>query len=217
MTGRTVQTKGVVMNKRRRWIGVLGLLLIPWGLQAADLGPLSIPWGLNLEELTRVFEEKIDPRLTLREDSSVYEIELQIRPAKSVKIPRGGLSFVEAVSREARQTAVGRIFGYLWEGKYFGRVFLYSHHPGLSRTQVTLQLKNQFPEGRLFHRFQDGLMVSDFELDSGTLLIFTNERGVYLYEPGTLKKVLREAERERQEQSEREELRKFREEGNKPL
>ena len=93
----------------------------------------SLPWGLTLEEVNRIYQEKFQAHKTLREDASVFEIELQIQPHKIHTIPRGVLKAIEEVSKGAGASSVGRLFGYLWEGKFFGRVVLYKNQPGQSR------------------------------------------------------------------------------------
>ncbi|MBI5585723.1 MAG: hypothetical protein HY892_18080 [Deltaproteobacteria bacterium] len=196
---------------------ILGLLLVPVKSHGDDLGMKVLSWGLTLEELNRVYQEKVNPGAALREDSAVYEIELQMSPNKTQKIPRGGLTAVQETTREAGPTAVGKPFGYLWEGKFFGRVLLYANKPGVSRTQMARNLKDLFPEGRLFHKFAGGLMITDFELNSDKLTIFTNERGVFFYEPAVLKRVIREEGRSQQEREYREGERLFLERGKSPI
>jgi hypothetical protein len=205
------------MRKPSLVLLLLIIILMPVAGRGDDLGMKALPWGLTLEELDRVFREKVNPGAALREDPSVPEIELQLRPNKTMKVALGNLRVVQEISREARPGAVGRPFGYLWEGKFFGRVVPYANHPGTSRTQIVRELKAQFPEGRLFHKFVGGLMVVDFELDSDKLLIFTTEQAVYLYEPAVLKRVIREEGRSQQERYDRDAERRFLEHGKSPL
>ena len=195
----------------------LMISFMPVAGRGDELGMKALPWGLTLEELDRVFREKVNPGAVLREDPSVHEIELQVRPNKTTKIALGNLKAVQEISREAGPGAVGRPFGYLWEGKFFGRVVPYANQPGTSRTQIVRGLKAQFPEGRLFHKFVRGLMVVDFELDSDKLIIFTTEQAVYLYEPAVLKRVIREEGRSQQEREDRNAERRFLEHGKSPL
>ena len=196
---------------------LVAMLLLPGRGWGDDLGMKFLSWGLTLEELNRVFQEKVNPSASLREDPAAYQIELQISPNKTQKIPRGGLTAVQETAREAGPTVVGKPFGYLWEGKLFGRVLLYTNKPGTSRTQITKELKAQFPEGRLFHKFDGGLMITDFELHSEKMTIFTNERGVFYYEPSILKRVIREEGRLQQEREYREGERLFLERGKSPI
>jgi hypothetical protein len=191
-------------------------LVLPPAVQGDETGSHTWPWGSTLEELKSRYRTQGRPGLTLREETSVYDIELQINASHTQKITRGALTMVEEVSTEAGASTVGRVFGYLWEGRLFGRVAYFDDKPGQTRSQVTRQLKALFPEGRLFHRLSGGVMTSDFEWDSSRMLIFTTSRGVYFYEPSILKRVQREAERERQEQADREGERKFKEEVRKP-
>jgi hypothetical protein len=196
---------------------IIASLLIPGKGWGDDLGMKVLSWGLTLEELNRVYQEKVNPGGALRVDPAAYEIELQVQPNKTLKVPRGGLTAIQETTREAGPGAVGKPFGYLWEGKFFGRVVLYANKPGLSRTQMARELKAQFPEGRLFHKFSEGLMITDFELNSEKMTVFTNERGVYFYDPALLKRVGREAEREQQHREYREGERLFIERGKSPI
>jgi hypothetical protein len=196
---------------------ILGLLLLPvpgWG---EDFGMKALSWGMDLEELNRVYQEKVNPQASLREEAVVHEVELQVEPNKAMKIPRGGLKAILETAKDAAPTAFGKPFGYLWEKKFFGRIVLFANLPGLSRTQIARDLKAQYPEGRLFHKFSGGLMITDFELHSDRMTILTNERGVYFFEPEVLKRVIREEGRSQQEREYREGERLFLERGKSPI
>ena len=205
------------MMKKLLLLFILVLLLLPVKVRGDDWGMKALSWGLPLAELDRVYREKVNSGAALREDTTTYEFELQISPSKTQKIPRGALTAIQETSREAGPAAIGKLFGYLWEGKFFGRVVLYAGKPGQSRTRIARELKAQFPEGRLFHRFADGLMVTDFELAADTMMVFTNEKGVYFYEPSVLKRVIREEGRNQQERDFREGERLFQERGKSPI
>ncbi len=206
----------MIMKKSNLFIFIL-LLLLPVQGRGEDFGMQALSWGMTLEELNRVYQEKVNPNGALREDPVVHEVELQVEPNKTMKIPRGGLKAILETARDAGPTAFGKPFGYLWEKKFFGRIALYANLPGQSRTQVARDLKARYPEGRLFHKFSGGLMITDFELRSDQMTIFTNERGVYFFDPDVLKRVIREEGRNIQEREYREGERLFLERGKSPI
>jgi hypothetical protein len=153
----------------------------------------------------------------LKLDQQRFEIDLQIQPRQTVKIPKGDLVALVETSAGAGPSTLGRLFGYLWEGKFFGRVILFKDHPPLSSSEAALRLKTLYPEGRLFRKFTGTAMSHHFELDSDQMSIFINDQGVFYYEPSMLKKVLRETERENLERRKREGERRFQEHGKGPI
>jgi len=207
-----------VLTKKKNFLFLILLsFLFPAQGQGEDFGMKALGWGMTLEDLNRVYQEKVNPGAALRADLSIYEIELQVSPNKTMKIPRGFLTVIQETTREAAPGAVGKPFGYLWEGKFFGRVVLFANLTGQSRTQVARDLKARYPEGRLFHKFSGGSMITDFELNADKMTIFTNERGVYFYEPDVLKRVIREEGRNIQDREYREGERLFQERGKSPI
>ena len=192
----------------------VGALLFPWQVCGEDLLRLSpLRWEMNLEEMNRVFQEQINPQRELKVDLQRFEIDLQIQPGQSVKIPKGGLVALVETPKGAGPSSLGRLFGYLWEGKFFGRVLLFKDYSPLTSPDAAPRLKTLYPEGKLFRKFTGTAMTNHFELDSGRLSIFMNDQGIFYYDPPMLKKVLREIERENQERWKREGERIFREHG----
>ncbi len=196
---------------------VVGLLLFPWRGFGEDLGLSPLRWGLNLEDLNRLYQEKVNPQKELKLDLQRFEIDLQIQPRQSVKIPKGDLVALVETPKGAGPSSLGRLFGYLWEGKFFGRVLLFKDHSPLTSPEAAQRLKVLYPEGRLFRKFTGTAMSHHFELDSEGMLIFMNDQGVFYYDSLVLKKALRETERESQERSKKEGERRFQEHGKSPF
>jgi hypothetical protein len=192
-------------------------LLFPWQGFGEDLRLSPLRWGLNLEELNRVYQEQVNPQGELKLDLQRFEIDLQIQPGQSVKIPKGDLVALAETPRGGGPSTQGRLFGYLWEGKFFARVLLFKDHSPLSSSEAAQRLKVLYPEGRLFRRFTGTVMSSQFESAADRLLIFTNDQGVFYYDPDILKKVLRESQRVQQEREERRRERDFLERGKSPI
>ena len=194
-----------------------GLLLFPGKGFGADLGLSPLPWGVSLEDLNRLYQEQVNPQGELKPDLQRFEIDLQIQPRQSVKIPKGDLVALVETPKGAGPSGLGRLFGYLWEGKFFGRVLLFKDHSPLTSPEAAQRLKTLYPEGKLFRKFTGTTMSHHFELDSDRMLIFMNDQGVFYYDPLVLKKVLRETERENQDRSKREGERRFLEHGKSPI
>ena len=178
---------------------------------------LLCAWGLNLEDLNRLYQEQVNPQGELKPDLQRFEIDLQIQPRQSVKIPKGDLVALVETPKGAGPSSLGRLFGYLWEGKFFGRVLLFKDHSPLTSPEAAQRLKTLYPEGKLFRKFTGTAMSHHFELDSERMRIFMNDQGVFYYDPPVLKKVLRETERESQDRWKREGERRFLEHGKSPI
>ncbi len=192
---------------------VVGLLLFPAMGFGEDLGLSPLRWGLNLEDLNRLYQEKVNPRGELKTDLQRFEIDLQIQPRQSVKIPRGDLVALVEIPKGAGPSSLGRLFGYLWEGKFFGRVLLFRDYAPLTLPEAAQRLKTLYPEGRLFRQFTGTILSYQYELDSARMRIFLNDQGVFYYDPAMLKIVLRETEREKQDLLEKRGERLFLEHG----
>jgi hypothetical protein len=171
-----------------------------------------LPWGLNLEELNQAVKEKFKT-WQIKEDKDRSEIELQYAPAKSFKIRRGKLTALLSLTDSSTS---GRLYGYAYEGKYFGRVIFFKDHPELFPETVIRNLKEQYPQGIVFKSFSSTRGNSYFEYKSDQLYVFLTERGVFYYEPAVLEKVVRielgayDQENKRMDQ-------KIRDQGTKPL
>jgi len=193
------------------------ILLFPWEGHGDELRLSPLRWGSNLEELNRVYQEQINPQGELKLDLQRFEIDLQIQPRQSVKIPKGGLMALMETPKGTGSSGLGRLFGYLWEGKFFGRVLLFKDHSPLTSPEAAQRLKVLYPEGKLFRIFTGTAMSHHFELDSEEMSIFMNDQGVFYFDPPLLKKALRETEREKQDRLRREGERRFLEHGKSPI
>jgi hypothetical protein len=194
-----------------RVVFLIGCLLFPWEGHGDELQLSPLRWGLKLEELNRVYQEQINPQGELKIDLQRFEIDLQIQPGQSVKIPKGNLVALMESPKSAGSSGLGRQFGYLWEGKFFGRLLLFKDHSPLTSTEAAQRLKILYPEGKLFRKFTGTAMSHHFELDTQGMSIFMNDQGVFYFDPPVLKKALRETERESQERRIREGERRFQE------
>jgi hypothetical protein len=171
-----------------RAIVIMGLFLFFYGpgLSQGDDWTL-LPWGLNLEELNRVFKEEYKTG-QIREDKDRSEIEFQYSPTKSLKVRKGK---VVALLSSTESLTSGRLYGYAFEGKIFGRVILFKDHPEFFPETVLRKLKGQYPLGTISRNFSTPRSNLFFEYKSDQLYVFSTERGVFYYEPLVLEKVVR--------------------------
>jgi hypothetical protein len=149
-------------------------------------------WGLTVEELNQVLAKERSADSILREDPSRSAIVLPYTSLKSLKIQGGRIKALVEVKKGAGPESIGRLFGYVCDGRLFGRVELFRYTPGASPTEITRRLKESFPEGKIVRSFGGSSTVSSFEYRRNDLYVFTNEDGVYYFEPLTLNKVIRE-------------------------
>ncbi len=171
---------------------LIGCLWIKTG-EAAGIEPYH--WGMTLEELTQVISKEGSSDSILRGDPSRSGIVLPYTPFKSVKITGGRLTALVEVKKSAGPESLGRLFGYVYDGRFFGRVELFKQTPWSSFPEITRILKEKFPEGKVFRSFSGPKTVSYFEYRGNDLYVFTNEEGVYYFEPLTLNKVIREEQK----------------------
>ena len=150
---------------------------------------------MTLEELTQVLSKGGTSDSILREEPNRSVIELPYTPLKSLKISRGRLTALVEVKKSAGPESIGKFFGYAYEGRFFGRVELFKQTPWSSLSEITRALKERFPEGKVFRIFTGPKTVSYFEYRGNDLYVFTNEEGVYYFEPLTLDKVIREEQK----------------------
>jgi hypothetical protein len=155
---------------------------------AAGIEPFR--WGMTLEELTQVFSKEGSSDSTLREDSSRSVIELPYTPLKSIRIHQGRLKALVEVKKSAGPESLGRLFGYAYEGRFFGRVELFKQTARSSFSEITRALTEKFPEGKVFRSFSGPKTVSYFEYRGNDLYVFTNEEGTYYFEPLALNNVI---------------------------
>jgi hypothetical protein len=186
-----------------------------WANSAQAAGVETFHWGLKVEELNQVLAKEGSADFFLREDPSRSGILVPLTPLKSARIPRGRLIALIEVKRSAGSESLGRLFGYAYDGRLFGRVDLFKQTPWTSITEITRGLKERFPEGKVYRSFSGPKTVTYFEYRGKDLYVFTNEGGVYYFEPSAFDKMIREeqkAEGERESKTQEE----FREQSRTP-
>ena len=124
----------------------------------------------------------------IKEDKDRSEIEFQYSPTKSLKIRKGK---VVALLSLTDSLTSGRLYGYAFEGKIFGKVLLFKDHPEFFPETVMRKLKEQYPQGNINRNFSTPRSNLFFEYKSDQLYIFSTERGIFYYEPTVLEKVLK--------------------------
>ena len=182
--------------RSRLWLlTFLCLICCLWAKTGKAAGVEPFHWGLTVEELNQSLSKEGSVEFILREDTGRLGIELPYTPLKTVKIPRGRLTALIQVKKSAAPDSLGRLFGYGYDGRFFGRVELFKQTPWSSLPEITRALKEKFPEGKVFRSFSGPKSVSYFEYRGKDLYVFTNEEGVYYFELLTLNKVLREEQK----------------------
>ncbi|OGP49557.1 MAG: hypothetical protein A2Y79_10935 [Deltaproteobacteria bacterium RBG_13_43_22] len=171
-----------------RLIVYIGLFFFFFGMGATygdDWTPL--PWGLNLEELNQAFKEK-NKAGRIQEDKDRPEIELQYALTKSLKVRIGKL---KALLSSTDPSKPGRLYGYAFEGKFFGRVIFFKDHPEYFPETVPRTLKEKYPQGKIIRSFSTDRSLSSFEYKTDHLYVFSTGNGVFFYEPNILEKAIR--------------------------
>jgi hypothetical protein len=195
-----------------RIILVLTFLLLFSGMGLSSENEWTLPpWGLNLEELNQAVREKYKT-WQIQEDKDRSEIEFQYAPGKSLRIRKGKLA---ALLRLSGSSTPGRLYGYAYEGKFFGRAIFFKDHPELFPETAIRKLKEQYPQGKVFRSFSTTRGISFFEYKSDHLYVFLTERGVFYYEPTILEKVVR-IEQGQLDQEDKRIEQKLRDQGFKP-
>jgi len=180
----------------RLWLlPFLFLICCLWTQAGEGAGIEPLRWGMTLEELTQVLSKGGISDSILREEQNRSVIELPYTPLKSLKISRGGLTALVEVKKTAGPESIGKLFGYAYEGRIFGLVELFKQTTWSSPSEITRALKERFPEGKVFRIFAGPKTVSYFEYRGNDLYVFTNEEGVYYFEPLTLDRVIREGQK----------------------
>jgi hypothetical protein len=169
-----------------QFILVVGLFMFLAGVglsQANDWKPL--PWGLNLDELTLAYKAKY-PTGQIREDKERLEIEIQYTPARTIKIRRGELvTLVSSIDSSSPY----RLFGYAYEGKFFGQAIFFKDHPEFFPETINSTLRKIYPQGKVIRSLGPTRIISAFEFKSDDLYVFSAEKGVFFYEPTILEKI----------------------------
>jgi hypothetical protein len=184
--------KAVKIGKKKpgkiRVTVIIGFLLFFSGMGLGAENEWSVPpWGLNLEELNRVIQEKYK-NSQIKEDKDRSEIEFQYAPAKSLRIRKGKLVALLSITDPS---AAGGLYGYAYEGLFFGRTIFFKDHPTLFPETAIRKLKEQFPQGIVSRSFNTTRGSFYFEYKSDQFYIFVTEKGVFYYEPTVLEKVVR--------------------------
>lgn len=146
-----------------------------------------LPWGLNLEELNQAVKEKQKTGL-IKEDTDRSEIEFHYAPAKSFKIRKGKVVALLSLTDPSKP---GRLYGFAYEGKIFGRVIFFKDFPEIFPETVARTLKEQYPLGKVMRSFSTTRTIPFFEFKSDQLYVFSTERGVFYFDPTVLEKVVR--------------------------
>ena len=181
-------------KNQKKWTGRIGLIFglgiifFLWGVGFSQGNKWDLfPWKLNLEELNQVFKEKYKTG-QIQEDKQRTEIDFQYAPNKSLRVNSGELM---ALISSTDPSTPGRLFGYTYEGKFFGRVILFKDHPEIFPDSINNRLQESFPKGRVNRSFGSTRSFSSFEFKSDKIYVFTTERGIYFYEPNLVEAVAR--------------------------
>jgi hypothetical protein len=148
---------------------------------------------MTLDELNQVWAKTGQENTAFREETLRLNVILPYNPLKAVKAPRGRLSTVFLVRKNEGSLGIGKLFGYLHNGKFFCRAQLYKDTPERSAQEVISGLKKQYPAGKVFRNITEPIPFTQFEYLSDEIYVFTNEEGVYYCEPYVLSKAVREA------------------------
>jgi hypothetical protein len=165
-----------------------------WTKTGNAAGVESFHWGLTVDELNQALSKEGSSDFLIREDNVRLGIEVPYAPTKAIKISRGRLRALFQAKKTTGPESLGQLFGYLYDGKLFGRVELLKETPWTSLQEVIRGLKKKFPDGKVFRSFGGSKEVSYFEYLGDNVYVFTNDQGVYYFEPQTLNKVVREGQ-----------------------
>jgi hypothetical protein len=196
--------------RSRLWLPTfLYLTCCLWTKTGMAAGVEPFHWGLTVEEFNQSLSKEGSADFILREDTSRLDIELPYTPLKTLRITRGRLTALSQAKKSAGPDSLGRLFGYAYDGRFFGRVELFKQTPWTSIPEIIRGLKEKFPEGKVFRSYGGTQSVSFFEYRGNDLYVFTNEQGVYYFEPLSLDKVIRDEQKivDDRESKSKEELR----------
>jgi len=188
-------------QKRRAKIGLFLCIGFFMFFSSIDLSRgndwTPLPWGLNLEELNQAFKET-HKNGQIREDKDRSEFELQYTTTKSITVRKGKIT---ALLSSTDLSTPSRLYGYSFEGKFFGQAIFFKDHPEFFPETVARTLKEKYPQGKILRSFGTTRSSSYFEYKSDQLYVFSAERGVFYYDPNVLEKIVKiELERINQEE-----------------
>ena len=182
------ENKRPALGRRIGWMCLIGLLIL-WSARAFgqdyELEPFH--WGMNLEELNQALKEKQGSGL-IREDKERIQIDLQYGPFKTIRIPRGKLA---ALVLAADPSKSGRLFGYLYDGKLVGKITLFKDTPEIYPEKTIRQLKEKYPQGRLYRSYGTASSLPLFEYKTEDLVLFSTEKGILFYDPARLESIVK--------------------------
>jgi hypothetical protein len=161
--------------------------------EAAGMEPFR--WGMTLEDLNQALSKEGSNDFILREDPGRSSVVLPYTPLKSLKISGGRITALVEVKKSAAPESLGRLFGYAYEGRIFGRVESFKQTPWSSLPEILRKLKQKFPDGKVVRTLSGAKTVSYFEYRVKDLYVFTNEEGVYYFDPLILNNVVREEQK----------------------
>ena len=182
--------------KKIIWCLGLSLCFITWaGCDAPAAEPEPFRWGMTLEEMNQAWVKSGQTDTLLREESTRLNVILPYNPLKSIRVQRGRLSSVFQARKTEGALSIGKLFGYLYDGKLFCRAQLFKDNPVLSSQEVLAQLKKQYPEGKIVRNFIGSGPASHFEYLSNEIYVFSNEEGAYYCEPLVLSKAVEDSQK----------------------
>jgi hypothetical protein len=96
-----------------------------------------------------------------------------------------------------------RLFGYAYEGKFFGQAIFFKDHPEFFPETINSSLKKKYPQGKIVRSLGGNRIISAFEFKSDKLFVFTAEKGIYFYEPTMLEKIVKKFQGQLDQEKER--------------
>jgi hypothetical protein len=179
----------------KKKIGLL-LLVFGWIVSAAPLTlaaePEPLRFGTTLEEMNQAWAKAGQTETILREEPTRLKVILPYNPLKAIQTQRGRLSAVFQAKKTEGSLSLGKMFGYMYNGKFFCRAQLFKDNPVYSTQELISRLKKEYPEGKISRTITGPTPSSYFEYLSNDIYVFSNEEGVYTCDPYVLSKAVKE-------------------------
>jgi hypothetical protein len=156
--------------------------------------PEPFRWGMTLEEMNQVWAQSGQTETVLREEPTRLKIVLPYNPLKAIQVQRGRIVTIFQVKKTEGSLSIGKMFGFMYNGKFFCRTQLFRDSPIVSTQEVVSKLKKQYPEGKVYRSISGPTPSTHFEYLTTEIYVFSNEEGVYYCEPYTLSKAVREGQ-----------------------